>query len=436
MSTATIHMDNKTSLRGGTTKKSHPLAPALRFKEFDGDYSKRILKDFTKINQGLQIPISERYSEQVEGSYFYITNEFLRKGSKKSYFIKNPTESVICTEEEILMTRTGNTGQVVTGVHGAFHNNFFKIKFDETCEKWYLYFFLTSYITQHKILTLAGTSTIPDLNHGDFYKLKITMPKYPEQQKIASFLSAVDEKIQQLIKKKTLLEDYKKGVMQQLFSGQLRFKDENGEAYPDWDEKIFSDLYSFHSTNSLSRDKLNYDAGSVYNIHYGDIHTKFKTAFKLNEAYIPFVNEDVDLSKIKDDLYCKSGDLVMADASEDYADIGKTIELIDLKDKNVLAGLHTFLARPITSKTTVGFFSVLLKSWSMRKQIMVIAQGTKVLSLSTTRVGKLKLKLPVIEEQQKIASYVSSIDTKIAAVTHQITQTQTFKKGLLQQLFV
>jgi type I restriction enzyme S subunit len=107
-----------------------------------------------------------------------------------------------------------------------------------------------------------------------------------------------------------------------------------------------------------------------------------------------------------------------------------------LKDKHVLAGLHTFLARPITSKTTVGFFSVLLKSWSMRKQIMVIAQGTKVLSLSTTRVGKLKLKLPVIEEQQKIASYVSSIDTKIAAVTHQITQTQTFKKGLLQQLFV
>jgi type I restriction enzyme S subunit len=265
---------------------------------------------------------------------------------------------------------------------------------------------------------------------------KFSFPSLPEQQKIASFLSAVDEKLQQLTKKKALLEHYKKGVMQQLFSGQLRFKDENGNDYPDWEEKLFSDLYSFHSTNSLSRDKLNYDAGSVYNIHYGDIHTKFKTAFNLNEAYIPFVNDDVDLSKIKTDSYCNNGDLVMADASEDYADIGKTIELIDLKDENVLAGLHTFLARPITSKTTIGFFSVLLKSWSMRKQIMVIAQGTKVLSLSTTRVGKLKLKLPIIEEQQKIATYVSRIDTKIAAVTHQITQTQTFKKGLLQGMFV
>jgi len=307
-----------------------------------------------------------------------------------------------------------------------------------------VFIFLSSYITQHKILTLAGTSTIPDLNHGDFYKLKITMPKYPEQQKIASFLGAVDEKIQQLTKKKAFLEQYKKGVMQQLFhstgsgqaSSQLRFKDENGNPYPDWEEKAFGDLYSFHTTNSLSRDKLNYEYGTVYNIHYGDIHTKFKTAFNLMEEFIPFVNDEVDLSKIKPQSYCKSGDLVMADASEDYADIGKTIELMDLNDEKVLAGLHTFLARPITTETAIGFFSFLLKSWSMRKQIMVIAQGSKVLSLSTGRVGKLKLRLPVIEEQQKIATYLSRIDTKIESVTHQITQTQTFKKGLLQQLFV
>ncbi|MDZ4748617.1 MAG: restriction endonuclease subunit S, partial [Saprospiraceae bacterium] len=151
--------------------------PVLRFKDFKEDWKKKELKDFTKINQGLQIPISERFTERVDNSYFYITNEFLRDRAKRSYFIKNPPSSVICNEDDLLMTRTGNTGQLVTGVLGAFHNNFFKIKFDSSCEKWFLFYFLTSYRTQHTILKLAGTSTIPDLNHGDFYKIKVNIPE-------------------------------------------------------------------------------------------------------------------------------------------------------------------------------------------------------------------------------------------------------------------
>lgn len=203
MSTATLHIEKKKM-----------LVPQLRFPEFEGEWENRAMRDFTKINQGLQIPISERFHEKADDNYFYITNEFLRKGSEKSYFIKNPSESVICYKDDILMTRTGNTGQVVTGVHGAFHNNFFKIKYDKTCDKWFLYYFLISHKTQHTILKLAGTSTIPDLNHGDFYKITLNTPSVSEQQKIASFLTAVDEKIQQLYRKKELLEKYKKGVMQ------------------------------------------------------------------------------------------------------------------------------------------------------------------------------------------------------------------------------
>ena len=125
-----------------TTNNKTKLVPKLRFKGFEEEWEKKELKDFTKINQGLQIAISERFLEKVDGSYFYITNEFLRAGSKKSYFIKNPPQSVMCDEDDLLMTRTGNTGQVVTGVSGAFHNNFFKIKFDSSCAKWFLYYFL------------------------------------------------------------------------------------------------------------------------------------------------------------------------------------------------------------------------------------------------------------------------------------------------------
>ena len=211
----------------------------------------------------------------------------------------------------------------------------------------------------------------------------------------------------------------------------LRFKEFDG----DIEETLFGSHYLFHTTNSLSRDKLNYDKGEVRNIHYGDIHTKFQTHFYLTNEYVPLINEDVDLAKIKEDSYCKVGDLVIADASEDYADIGKSIELIDINNEKLLAGLHTFLARPSSESTAVGYMSCLLKSWKLRKQIMTIAQGTKVLSLSTGRVSKLKLNLPTLPEQQKIASFLSAVDDKVQQLNKKKALLEDYKKGVMQQLF-
>ncbi|PKG43922.1 restriction endonuclease subunit S [Psychroflexus sp. MES1-P1E] len=211
----------------------------------------------------------------------------------------------------------------------------------------------------------------------------------------------------------------------------LRFKEFEGCI----EETLFGDDYKFHTTNSLSRDKLNYDKGEVRNIHYGDIHTKFQTQFHLANEYVPLINDDVDLAKIKEDSYCKVGDLVIADASEDYADIGKSIELIDINNEKLLAGLHTFLARPSSESTALGYMSFLLKSWKLRKQIMTIAQGTKVLSLSAGRVSNLKLNLPSLPEQQKIASFLSAIDKKIQQLTKKKALLEHYKKGVMQQLF-
>ncbi|QNJ97027.1 restriction endonuclease subunit S [Constantimarinum furrinae] len=201
------------------------------------------------------------------------------------------------------------------------------------------------------------------------------------------------------------------------------------------EESLFGNHYTFHSTNSLSRDKLNYNHGEVRNIHYGDIHTKFQTHFYLVKEHVPFINDDVDLARIKEDSYCKVGDLVIADASEDYADIGKCIELIDINNERLLAGLHTFLARPSQESTSLGYMSFLLKSWKLRRQIMTIAQGTKVLSLSTGRVSKLKLNLPSLPEQQKIASFLSSVDQKIQQLTTKKELLEQYKKGVMQKLF-
>ena len=177
----------------------------------------------------------------------------------------------------------------------------------------------------------------------------------------------------------------------------LRFR----EFGKDWLNVLFGELYSFYTTNSLSRDKLNYEVGEVYNIHYGDIHTKFSTMFDLSKELVPLINANVDLSKYSEEKYCKEGDLVIADASEDYSDIGKTIEILNLNNKKVLAGLHTFLARPNKNKTFNGFSGYLMQSWKVRKQVMTIAQGTKVLGLASSRLGRIKLFYPEINEQKK-----------------------------------
>jgi len=194
----------------------------IRFKDYNGndypDWEEKTLGDITKINQGLQINISERFLEEVENSHFYITNEFLKEGSKNKFFIKNPPKSVICDVDDILMTRTGNTGKVVTNVKGAFHNNFFKIKYQKNeIYKYFLCYFLNLASTQNTILSLAGTSTIPDLNHSDFYKIKINLPNMEEQTKIAEFLTSIDSKIDLVNNKLEKLKEWKKGLLQQMF---------------------------------------------------------------------------------------------------------------------------------------------------------------------------------------------------------------------------
>ena len=223
-----------------TQKKN---VPELRFPGFEGEWEEKQFADFTKINQGLQIAINERKTEYSPELYFYITNEFLRPNSQTKYFIENPPQSVIANKEDILMTRTGNTGKVVTNVFGAFHNNFFKIKFDKNLyDRLFLVEVLNSSKIQNKILSLAGSSTIPDLNHSDFYSISSSYPLLREQQKIGKFFSKLDRQIELEEQKLELLKQQKKGYMQKIFSQELRFKDENGNDYPDWEEKQLGEL--------------------------------------------------------------------------------------------------------------------------------------------------------------------------------------------------
>ena len=211
---------------------------------------------------------------------------------------------------------------------------------------------------------------------------------------------------------------------------ELRFKEFSGE----WIEEKFGQLFSFVSTNSFSREKLNYNTGKIKNIHYGDIHTKFRTLFDIKKEYVPFINEEILDKKINDDNFCIEGDLIIADASEDYEAIGKTIELINLNCEKIIAGLHTIMARPVNNNIAIGFAGYLMQSDNVRYQIKMIAQGVKVLSISSKRLKEIFLNIPDTSEQQKIASFLSAIDKKIELTDKKLECLESYKKGLMQKL--
>ncbi|WQZ93152.1 restriction endonuclease subunit S [Helicobacter pylori] len=186
------------------------------------DWEIKTFRDISTINQGLQIPISQRLKAPTEHAKFYITIQALNN-RKEFEYIKTYNESVVCHKDDILMTRTGNTGMVITNIEGVFHNNFFKINFDRTLiNKDFLVYFLSLEQTQKTILKKAGTSTIPDLNHNDFYSLLIPLPSLNEQIAIANILSDLDHEIISLKNKKRQFDNIKKALNHDLMSAKIR----------------------------------------------------------------------------------------------------------------------------------------------------------------------------------------------------------------------
>lgn len=209
---------------------------------------------------------------------------------------------------------------------------------------------------------------------------------------------------------------------------ELRFAEFSGE----WEEKKLSELFDFGKTNSLSRDKLNYKEGEVYNIHYGDIHTKFRSFFRLENENVPRVTDNYYTNN---STLLTTGDIVMADASEDYEDIGKTIEIISTNNKKLIAGLHTIVGVKKSNRESLGFFAYLMESERQKLRIKKIAQGVKVLGLPKKYIENLILKIPLEKEQKKISLFLSSVHEWIENSRKQKEELEKYKKGMMQKIF-
>lgn len=202
-----------------------------------------------------------------------------------------------------------------------------------------------------------------------------------------------------------------------------------------WTTPKINEVFQFINTTSFSRSQLNYDEDNeLFYIHYGDIHATYKKPLLdfETETKIPKLNNEVVLpSSIQ---YLQDGDVIIADASEDYEGVGEAIEIKNLNGKAAISGLHTFALRDIYNKTVPGFRTYIFKNPIVKKALKTIATGSKVYGISKGNIQKFKIVLPTLPEQQKIASILNTWDKAIAAQEKLIAQKQAIKNGLMQQL--
>ena len=201
----------------------------------------------------------------------------------------------------------------------------------------------------------------------------------------------------------------------------------------DWELRKFDECFNFPvSTNSLSRALLNYDEGDIKSVHYGDILIKYPAILNIKNDKIPYITGG-KLEKYKSSLL-ENGDLIFADAAEDET-VGKAVEVNGLTEENLVAGLHTIVARPKDKKAEF-FLGYYINSNTYHRQLLRLIQGSKVSSISKGNLQKTLVSFPKdFEEQQKIGAFFKKIDDTITLHQRKLDMLKEQKKGYLQKMF-
>ncbi len=263
----------------------------------------------------------------------------------------------------------------------------------------YSHYFCNIPSVLNQLSKLATGSTRFTISVKSFSSIEIQLPCLAEQTKIASFLSSVDTKIDQLSQKKTLLEQYKKGVMQQIFSQQIRFKADDGSDYLDWEEKKLGEVAEKKSS-SISANKIEDNHGDY--IIYGAAGVlKTVDFYEEENDYIGIVKDGAGVGRL---LFCKG-----------YSSVLGTMDIIKPKLNMNTYFLYSILSLIDFNKYVTGSTipHIYFKDYSIE------------------HCG-----VPCLEEQTKIANFLTAIDSKIEQVAQQLVAAKQFKKGLFQQMFV
>lgn len=196
-----------------------------------------------------------------------------------------------------------------------------------------------------------------------------------------------------------------------------------------WVTKNFDDFFDMLPTNTLSRDKLNDQFGTYQNIHYGDVLIKYPFCLDCSNNEIPYINEGENFNKTE----LKEGDVVFADTAEDDT-VGKCVEVLNIGDRKIVSGLHTYLCRP-KLKMAPGYLGYFLNSDAFHNQLLRYIAGSKVSSVNKTSIKNTCIFYPEsLAEQRRIAGILSSADRAIAASEALIEKYRNIKHGLLTTL--
>lgn len=305
--------------------------------------------------------------------------------------------------------------------------------------------YLKNYLDRYLPLRInkeVSQNNIPYIRLSTLSKMNIYYPESKsEQTAIANILSKVDETIAAVQNSIDSAERLKKGLMQNLLTGKMKpdgtfrtpeefYIDEKfGKVPVGWDVKRIDEVFDFYPTASYSRSMLS-DEGVCKYIHYGDIHTKFNIFLNMSEESLQYISKEM----IKKFVLLKDGDIIISDTSEDYEGVGKLVELVNVGETKVIAGLHTLMLRAKTNYFVDGFKGYLFNEERVRLGFLKYVTGIKVYSISKNSLSKILIPIPPVEEQEQIKKKLDAITNDILASKSRIEKLERLKKSLMQNL--
>ena len=384
--------------------------PELRFPEFDGDWEKKKLGDLLEFKNGINAS-KEQYGKGVKfiNVLDILNNDFITHDKIiGSVDVDSETADLYSVKYgDILFQRSSETREEVgtANVYVDKDNNAtfggFVIRGRKISE--YVPVFLNKLLktdsARDEITSKSGGSTRYNVGQGTLSSVELLFPSLPEQKKIATFLTAIDKRINLLSKQKIQLELYKKGLMHKIFNQELRFKDDNGDDFPNWEEKRLGEI-AFKKSSNISANSLSENYGS-YKIYGATGFLQNVDFYREKEAYISIIKDGAGVGRL---FLC-----------EPYTSVLGTLDIINIKDNNNLYFLYLLLS-------TIDFTKYIT--------------GSTIPHIYFKDYSKEKLKIPNLDEQIKIASFLSIIDLQIEKTKYQIDKSIEYKKSLLQKLFI